>query len=245
MGRIGVISDIHGNLHALNAILQRFKELNCDEIIHTGDVVDIGPQSRECMDVLLARKDVTLLLGNHDRDFALNESEARFKSHVPTEHKRYVFATMDESYRNAVSKFPLYVIRTLAGKKVLFTHYAYKNEPYEITHFPFVGLEQNPTADKFDEMFKHISFDAVFFGHKHEPCDILGKRLYVDVGSVGCHPRPMARGIIIDYDNTSWSYTRVEAPYDMEAMRKTLFNVPCGEHLYNFYFLRLNPAKDV
>ena len=243
MGKIGVISDIHGNLQALNAILAHLDAQSCDEIIHTGDVVDIGPNSRECMDVLLSRNDVTLLLGNHDRDFVLNEAETRFLSHVPSEHKRHVFDTMDKRHRIAASKFPLYVTRNVAGKTLLFTHYAFKDEPFDIAKFPFAPLTQFPTAEQFDEMFKHISFDAVFFGHKHEPCDIVGKRLYVDVGSVGCHPRPMARGIIIDYDETSWSYTRVEVPYDMEAMRKSLFAIPAGEHLYNFYFLRLG-AKD-
>ncbi|MDE7454798.1 MAG: metallophosphoesterase, partial [Clostridia bacterium] len=54
MGKIGVISDIHGNVQALQAIMQLFDDERCDEIIHTGDVVDIGPCSRECMDILLA-----------------------------------------------------------------------------------------------------------------------------------------------------------------------------------------------
>lgn len=244
MGRIGVISDIHGNLQALNAILSYFDSQHCDEIIHTGDVVDIGPNSRECMDVLLSRSDVTLLLGNHDRDFVLNQAETRFMSHVPAEHKRYVFATMDENHRSAVRHFPLYVTRNVAGKTLLFTHYAFKDEPFDINKFPFEALTQFPTAEQFDEMFSNADCDAVFFGHKHEPCDIEGeKKLYIDIGSVGCHPRPMARGIIIDYDDTAWSYARVEVPYDMEQMRKTLYSIPDGEHLYNFYFLRLG-AKD-
>ena len=243
MGRIGVISDIHGNLQALNAILAYFDEMDCDEIIHTGDVVDIGPNSRECLDILLRRPDVTLILGNHDRDFALNQSEMRFKSHVPTEHKQHVFATLTEEHRKAVKDFPIYVTRTIAGKKLVFAHYAFYDGPYKDNKFIFKIITERPTAEQFDEMFGNVDCDAVFFGHKHEPCDIQGQKLYVDIGSVGCHERPYARGIVIDYDDTSWSYTRVEVPYDMEQMRQALVTIPAGEHLYNFYFLRLS-AKD-
>lgn len=243
MGRIGVISDVHGNLQALQAILKYFDSQHCDEIIHTGDVVDIGPNARECLDILLARSDVTLILGNHDRDFALNQSEMRYKSHVPTEHKQYVFSTLTEQHRKAVSNFPVFVTRTIAGKKVMFAHYAFFDGPYKANKFVFKQIKEFPTAEQFDEMFDNACCDVVFFGHKHEPCDVQGDKLYVDTGSVGCHPRPMARGIIIDYDDTSWTYARVEVPYDMEQMRQALYKIPAGEHLYNFYFLRLG-AKD-
>lgn len=244
MGKIGVISDIHGNLQALKAILAYFDEIGCDEIIHTGDVVDIGPNSNECMDVLLARNDVTLLLGNHDRDFALNNAVRRRLSNVPAEHKQHVFAHLTESHRRAVNKFPLSVTRTLAGDRIVFCHYAFTaNADWRDDKFRFHGIEQFPTAEAFDEAFGDLSADAVFFGHKHEPCDIMGKRRYVDIGSVGCYPRPYARGIVIEYDDKQWKYARVEVPYDMGAMRQALFAIPCGEQLYNFYFLRLG-AKD-
>lgn len=241
MGKIGVISDIHGNLQALHAILAYLDEQRCDEIIHTGDIVDIGPNSRECMDVLMRRPDVTLLLGNHDRDFALNQSEMRYLSHVPTEHKRHVFATLTRQHREIVSKWPVYVKRHIAGQTLMFAHYAFEDEPYADDKYIFKTIAENPTAEKFDELFSNVSCDAVFFGHKHEPCDKQGDKLYVDIGSVGCHPNPTARGIIIDYDDTSWHYTRVEVPYDIEQTRQALSFVPAGEQLYNFYFLHLKP----
>lgn len=243
MGKIGVISDIHGNLQALKAILAYFDEIGCDEIIHTGDVVCIGPNSRECMDLLLSRNDVTLLMGNHDRDFVLNQSQLRYMSHVPAEHKQHVFATLNDEHRKAVRNFPVYVTRNIAGKALLFTHYAFADGAVGNDEYLFKIIACNPTADKFDELFANVNADAVFFGHKHEPCDIIGERLYVDIGSVGCYPRPFARGIVIEYDDKQWAYTRVDVPYDMEQMRQALFAIPCGEQLYNFYFLRLG-AKD-
>ena len=240
--KIGVISDVHGNIAALNAILRLLDGEKCNEIIHTGDVVDIGPNSRECLDVLLSRKDVTLLLGNHDRDFALNQTAVRNLSHVPAEHKQQVFATLTEQQRQIVAKLPLFTTRNCGNSTLVFTHYAFKPQPFDLNVFPFMPLQTEPTAEKFDEIFSSLdgmNCDAVFFGHKHEPCDVVGKGLYVDVGSVGCHPDPIARGVVIDYDDTAWSYCRVYAPYDMEQTHKTMLDsLTAGEHLYDFYFLR-------
>lgn len=237
-GRIGVITDIHGNYAALTAVLALLDGMHCDEIIHTGDVVDIGPRSRECMQLLLARSDVTMLLGNHDRDFALNQYQSRPLSHVPTEHKRQVFASMDESMRKAAANFLLYTQRRCGGSTLLFTHYAFNSAQWDINVFPFKPLQTHPTAQIFDEMFADINADAVFFGHKHEPCDIVGNRIYVDVGSVGCHAQPYANAVVINYDSVGWKYTRVCTPYDAQLNYKQMLNgLACGKELYDYYFL--------
>lgn len=240
--KLGVITDIHGNLPALRAILALLDAEGCDEIIHTGDVVDIGPQSKECLQLLCSRKDVIMLLGNHDKDFLLNDAEHKYKSNVPAEHKQFVFSSMGEAERNIIRGFPIRLERICGGKRILFAHYAFA-ELKPVEEFDFTLIDHNPTAEKLDELFDGWDCDAVFFGHKHEPCDITGKRLYVDVGSVGCHPEPLATGVIIDYDDNEWSYRRVAVPYDMQAVHDDMRSIPCGEHLYNFYFLRNCPHK--
>ena len=238
MKKIGVITDIHGNITALKAVLALLDKESCEEIIHTGDVVNIGPQSRQCLELLLSRSDVTCLLGNHDRDFADNQTQVRNLSHVPSEHKKQVFSTLSDELRQKVKAFPVYVTRNLGGSKIMFCHYAFYPLPVAIDKHLFKVIDMFPTADSLDEMFAGVDADAVFFGHKHEPCDIKGQRLYVDVGSVGCHPEPNARAVIIEYDDTSWRYRRVFAPYDMESTRKDMItNIVGGQQLYEFYFL--------
>ncbi len=241
MKRIGVISDVHGNLEALKAVLAMLDEMHCDEIIHTGDAVSIGPNSRECLDLLLSRRDITCLLGNHDRDFVLRHADVRMLSHVPAEHKAQVFATLTEEQRKAVMEFPLFVTRQCAGDTLLFCHYALAPRPFDWQVFPFMPLQNEPSVQAFDEIFASAEADAVFFGHKHEPCDFDGRMLYVDVGSVGCHPAPFARAVVIDYDAEKWTYKRVQTPYDMDAVKKKMYGtVACGKQLYDFYFLRKN-----
>lgn len=239
MKKIGVITDVHGNLPALKAILTEFDKLQVDETIHCGDVVDMGPDSAECLHLLASRKNTTLLLGNHDKDFLYDDYIAKKLSHVPTEHKRYVFDSLTEDDRRIVDTFPLTTERICAGKKIAFTHYAYdKSTVADKKDFFFAWIDQHPTAEFFDKVFDGWDCDAVFFGHKHEPCDIVGKRVYIDVGSVGCHPEPMANGIVIEYDDTAWTYRRISVPYDMDGLRKDMEKMPCGKGIFDFYFLR-------
>ena len=244
MKRIGVISDIHGNLAALNAILKLLDDIGCDEIIHTGDVVNIGPYSRLCLELLLSRSDVTCLLGNHDRDYLDNQTQVRYKSHVPTEHKRQVFESVGEKLRQRVREWPVYVMRNCGGSRLMFCHYAFYPAPVAIDQYLFKTIATPPTVQAFDEMFEGVDADAIFFGHKHEPCDLTGERVYVDVGSVGCHPEPIARAVVIEYDDTGWSYRRVSTPYDMEQTHSAMLKeIVSGEQLYDFYFLHNVKSK--
>lgn len=61
--RIALISDIHGNLEALESILEDIKTKNIDEIICLGDTIDIGPNSKECIDLLI-ENNVKSVLGD-------------------------------------------------------------------------------------------------------------------------------------------------------------------------------------
>jgi predicted phosphodiesterase len=63
--RIAVISDIHSNLHALEAVLTDIEAEAPDEIWCLGDVVGYGPRPNECADIVRERAAV-VLVGNHD-----------------------------------------------------------------------------------------------------------------------------------------------------------------------------------
>lgn len=244
MKKIGVFTDTHGNLLALKVMLDYFEKEGCEEILHLGDVIDIGPHSKQCFDIITQHPNITCILGNHDRNFVLRDPISPPLSHVPTEHKLQVFATLTEADRQIAEKFPLYVTRKCGGQTLLFCHYPFfwKYANSYLQNEPYMFIEQNQTAQNFDDMMPdYDGIDAVFFGHKHERADAVGKRTYVNVGSLGCHPGAFAQGVVIEYDDNGWTYRRVELDYDMEQTHQDMQDVACGEHLYNFYFLRKKP----
>jgi predicted phosphodiesterase len=63
--RIGLISDIHANLHALEAVLAALDEEQPDQIWNLGDTVGYGPRPNECCAFARTRADLSLV-GNHD-----------------------------------------------------------------------------------------------------------------------------------------------------------------------------------
>lgn len=65
--RVLVISDIHGNLPALEYVLNQEKFV--DMVISLGDVVNYGPWSNECVDLMDTLKNKILILGNHEEAF--------------------------------------------------------------------------------------------------------------------------------------------------------------------------------
>jgi predicted phosphodiesterase len=63
--RVAVISDVHANLHALEAVLAAADQERPDQIWCLGDIVGYGPQPTRCCDLVAAHADVGLV-GNHD-----------------------------------------------------------------------------------------------------------------------------------------------------------------------------------
>jgi predicted phosphodiesterase len=63
--RVAVISDIHANLHALEAVLAEVDREAPDEVWCLGDVVGYGPRPNECCDLVRERAAISLC-GNHD-----------------------------------------------------------------------------------------------------------------------------------------------------------------------------------
>ena len=64
--KIALISDIHGNLEALTAVLQDIEEQSVDALYCLGDSVGYGPNPCECLSTVRERCG-KIILGNHDQ----------------------------------------------------------------------------------------------------------------------------------------------------------------------------------
>jgi predicted phosphodiesterase len=76
VSRIGVISDIHGNLHALRAVLADIETVGVDGIVCLGDVVGYGPHPGECLE-LVQECCMGCVMGNHE-EAVLNPEQGVF-----------------------------------------------------------------------------------------------------------------------------------------------------------------------
>ncbi|MFP4502451.1 MAG: metallophosphoesterase family protein [Candidatus Hydrogenedentota bacterium] len=63
--RYAIISDIHANLEALEAVLARIAEMGVDQIVCLGDVVGYNASPNACVDIIRDRE-IPTIMGNHD-----------------------------------------------------------------------------------------------------------------------------------------------------------------------------------
>ena len=77
MDRFAVISDIHGNLHALEAVLAEIDRLMITEVVCLGDIVGYGPFPDKCVDLVI-RCCSLIIRGNHEEAVINPEREIEF-----------------------------------------------------------------------------------------------------------------------------------------------------------------------
>jgi predicted phosphodiesterase len=217
--RVAVISDIHANLSALEAVREAIAEATVDEIWCLGDLVGYGPHPNECCE-WTAKHAAVCLAGNHDlgvlgaidiSDFSDDAAAAAsWTSDVLTAPARdYLAALSSSGARESVGLFhasprdPVweYVLTWQAAQAAI------HDSAFEIT---IVGHSHVPLAiaDDPDEAGGHAPGGTEI--------DLARGRWLLNPGSVG-QPRdgdPAAAWLLLDLAERRASFLRV--PYDVE-----------------------------
>lgn len=142
--RFAIITDIHGNIEGLNAILKDIENKNIDEIICLGDTIDIGPNSKECIDKLIDNN-IKMTLGNHELYLLRGTSiDPSINNVEEIEHYKWVKNQLSEKEINFIKKCPLYYTITIDyenkkfNKEIILSHYLIEDEnkdnPFEKNH---------------------------------------------------------------------------------------------------------------
>ncbi|MBD9495687.1 MULTISPECIES: metallophosphoesterase family protein [unclassified Ensifer] len=213
---IAIISDIHGNLPALEAVLARIDELGCSSILSLGDVVGYYAQPGDCIDALKARG-IQNIMGNHDHYIVSGEGCPRSKMvNDIIEHQRGIISA-DQRAWLAESR------SKIIDGSTYFVHGSWQDPIdeylYQVseTHFP-EGAER------------------LFTGHTHVQVRLeIGGKTFCNPGSVG-QPRdgdPRAAFALLSAEG-SIELHRVEYDIDRTAfhMQQAGFPARCYENLY-------------
>ena len=89
MSRRAIISDIHSNLVALEAVLADIKTQNVDAIVCLGDICGYGPQPLECIN-LVKQNAIWTLKGNHDEALFVEPVDFGKNARVAIEWQRSI-----------------------------------------------------------------------------------------------------------------------------------------------------------
>lgn len=234
--KLGILSDAHGNPHALQVALDALKARGCDEIIFLGDAVAIGPQSKACLERLL-KSGVTQLLGNHDT-YYLNAQVPGlwpFMGESEAAHQHWTHSVLGAGYREALAACPYQVTRQLGPLTLALMHYPRQGEAW-------APIPREPDAQSLDALFEGVAADVVVFGHDHRPLDVKGKRRYLDPGALGCSGGGQSRAMVLTWEQEGLQVQHLMLPYghqDLLAAFETL-QVPGREEILSLFYADLS-----
>lgn len=103
--RYGVISDVHGNLHALATVLELLQEAGVDRYLCLGDLVGYGPFPNECVERVAALGAVCVA-GNHDLMVLGRLASGRSEAADP-HLTRWTRANLGQDAREYLTNLPL------------------------------------------------------------------------------------------------------------------------------------------
>jgi diadenosine tetraphosphatase ApaH/serine/threonine PP2A family protein phosphatase len=217
--KVAVISDVHSNLAALEAVLEEARRRSAGEVWSLGDAVGYGPRPLECLE-LLAREASLQIMGNHDAAAVELTSVAYFNEHA-RKAVEWTRGALGETQLEAIRKLPY----TARSGNCLLVHGSPDDPP--AWHYITSPSRARPQFDSFDEQLclvghSHVPFIAVDTGPPEENEGLEakvyleeGRRYFVNAGSVG-QPRdrdPRASWVLLDRDERSIRMLRT--PYDV------------------------------
>lgn len=215
--RIALISDVHGNLTALEAVLADIDARGITRIFNLGDYVGKGPRGREVVDLCRERCEVNVL-GNWD-DFLPDPDRA-----YDDEALRWWLAELGEGQGEWLRGLPFCHDFSISGRQVRLMHASsetvHRRVRYVHDEAEFLGQFAN-TAATGDGPIP----DVVGFGDSHDPfyeTQLEGRTLF-NTGSVGnCmgDPTPLyvvLEGVVDSPGPAPFSIAFVRVPYDVEA----------------------------
>lgn len=193
--RIAIFSDVHGNREALTSIIEDIKKENIDEVICLGDTIGIGPNPKECMD-LIVDNNIKMVLGNHELYFLKGTDIDDEMGEGEIQHQHWIKEQITDRQKQYLENCSLTLEKDYNGKRLLFEHFLIDYNLKDQYPFHDLKIVKDGTINGVAES---LNYDLIFIGHEHNNFCIDGK-LY-DVGSSGCRKGDKTRYTIINTDN--------------------------------------------
>ena len=228
--KIAILSDIHGNLTALNSVMDDIQKNKCDKTFFLGDYVLAGPEPAATIDYCMhisTYDNTEMIQGNTDKMIAeysdeifnsLQENGAPIMANALKDDVSILNDTQKEFLKNLPAQKEI----EIEGVKLLLVHGSPRRNNEDI-------LPDTP-MEEVENMLENVDADVILCGHTHIPCGFQTrtKKTVVNAGSIGRtffvrdNEPPKACYLTIDVQNGKCLYEHHFVDYNREQAAKKL-----------------------
>jgi putative phosphoesterase len=210
--KIGVISDVHANLQALEKVFQDAEERGVNVFLNAGDSIGFGACPNEVVK-LLCKRNVLSVVGNFDLEvIGKKKIENKKEKNLALNFAKKELTKTCESY---LLSLPKELMLEIAGKIMLVTHGSPESIEEHIYH--------DTPVDRLDVLASKGGADSIVVGHSHEQfLKEANRASFVNPGSVG-RPgdgNPQTAYAILNFNPFKVELIRLD--YDVEAAAESL-----------------------
>ena len=179
--RIAAIYDIHGNLPALEAVIQDIRKAKVDHVVVGGDVLP-GPMPRETLACLLGLGIPAHFIYGNGEVAVLEQMAGRDPAAVPEQYRPVIRWTAQQllpEYQTLLASWPATVLLQVGELgEVFFCHATPRNDTEVFTRLT--------AEERLLPIFAGLNVSLVICGHTHMQFDrMIGRTRVVNAGSVG------------------------------------------------------------
>ena len=215
MARVAILADIHGNLPALEAVMADLKHVAPDHVVVNGDVINRGPQSKECLAAIQATG-WPVVFGNHE-EYVLKLADGRLPDLWTTDWWLPTRRVVEELSREALN-----YLRGLPWKHVINVPGL---SPMCIVHGSPRLLNEGLGFWMSDSELLDALYPApepvVIGAHTHRSFERrVNGRWVLNCGAVGApfNGDPSAQYLVLTGQQGEWSADFRAVPYDREPV---------------------------
>ena len=227
---IAIISDIHGNLEALEEVFRYLESRKIEKIYCLGDVVGYGPNPNECVEMVRQHCEI-VLMGNHDYA-AIGKANVDYFNQYAREAALWTRQALSDKNRQYLQSLPF----THQNDDMIMVHAS----PTNPRHWYYV-LSQNEAQIEMHA----FSQSLCFIGHSHAPViysvkDIFkgesfafeqSQKYIVNVGSVGQPRDGDPRSCLAIYDEEARRIDYVRLEYNIKKTHKKIIKAKLPQFL--------------
>lgn len=235
MKRIGVMTDIHNNTIALEAVLDVFDTAQCDGIICCGDILGIGPFPQQTVDKVMSIPGLMAVSGNHDRYLIEGIPDWEQMDAEEIEHHQWERKMLSKSAIDFITALPTRIDLKIEAVTITVLHYPMNNRS---EYYP---LNDHLQAENFSRLLDDANSDIVLFGHDHRQIAYeTGGKKYLNCGPIGCPStkQNIAMGGILTIDHERAAMDFIAVPYDVQKVIHEIdkINYPCANSIKHIFF---------